>query len=327
MLAVTLILFALVIAAFTVSLLVGARAISLPEILSGLLGRTGSADALVIASQRLPRTVIGLATGLALGAAGALMQGHTRNPLAEPGLFGVNAGAALGVAALVYLFGVDAPLALPVAALLGAAIATALIFLLGLGQLRGAALVMLAVIGTTVSQLLGSFTSALVLLDKQTLDTLRFWQVGSLQNRDVQLLWLLLVLVSAGLVLALVNSFAVNSLSLGEDTARALGTRVASARVTGIVAITLLAGAATALCGPIAFVGLVAPHLARLFSGHDYRWLIPQAALAGAALLLSADTLGRVMAPPGELQAGVVMALLGGPVLVAITRRRRLVAL
>lgn len=317
----------LAVLALALSLVVGARAIPLHEVIDALTGVSDSADALVVTSQRLPRTVAGALAGAALGVAGALMQGHTRNPLAEPGLFGVNAGASLAIAITVFVFGVSAPVAIPVVALIGAGAATVLVFVLGLGHLRGSALVMLAVIGTTIGQLLGSLTSALVLMDKQTLDVLRFWEVGSLQNRDIAYLRLTLLMCVVGLVLAFANAFALNTLSLGEDTARSLGTRLISARITGIAAITLLAGSATALCGPIAFAGLVAPHLARSFCGHDHRWLVPLSALGGIAILLVSDVLGRIMAPPGELQVGIVMALVGAPVLIAITRRRRLVAL
>ncbi len=309
------------------SLMIGSRAIPAPDVLAALLADVDSDDATVVTSQRLPRTLLGLAAGLALGAGGAVMQGHTRNPLADPGLFGVNAGAAFGVALLVFVLGVQAPAAIVVAALVGAGAAATLLFVLGLGSLRGNALVMLAVLGTTLGAFLGAFTQGFVLLDQQTLDVMRFWDVGSIAGRDLSAAALVLPLAAVGLVLALLNGGALSSLGLGEDVARSLGTGVLRARVVGIVAVTLLAGTATAVCGPIGFVGLVAPHVARRFAGHDYRWIVPGSALVGATVLLVADTLGRVVAPPGELQVGIMMALVGAPVLLAITRRRRLVAL
>ncbi|GAA4832758.1 iron chelate uptake ABC transporter family permease subunit [Luteimicrobium xylanilyticum] len=318
---------ALVVAATLLSLAVGARSIPLPDVLHALTGGHATDDAVVVTSQRLPRTLVALGAGAALGAAGALMQGHVRNPLADPGLFGVNAGAALGVAVLVFVLGVDAPGAVVAAALVGAAAAASVLFVLGLRSLQGGAVVLLAVLGTSLAAFLGAITSSFVLLDRQTLDVMRFWQVGSVAGRDTSAAALVLPLVVCGLVLALANGFSLRSLGLGEDVARTLGTRVVRARVVGIGAVTLLAGAATAVCGPISFVGLVAPHLARRLTGHDYAALVPAAALAGAAVLLLADTAGRIVAPPGELQAGIVMAVIGAPILLAVARRRRVVAL
>lgn len=320
-------LVAATVAVAALSLAVGSRSIGIGEVLGALLGRADSDNATVITSQRLPRTVLALVAGAALGVAGALMQGHTRNPLAEPGLFGVNAGATFGVAVLVFALGVQSSVATVVAALIGAGAVSTIVFLLGLGSLRRGAMVMLAVLGTTMAALLSALTAALILLDRQTLDVLRFWEVGAVSNRDLELAGPLLVVVCAGFVLATANAFSLNALTLGEDVAQALGTRVRRSRVVGIVAVTLLAGAATAVCGPLAFVGLVAPHAARFLSGHDYRWLVPYAGLVGAVVLTAADTVGRVAAPPGELQAGVVVVLVGAPLLIAITRRRRLVAL
>ncbi|MFD1825394.1 FecCD family ABC transporter permease [Mumia zhuanghuii] len=320
-------LLAATVVAAVVSLAVGSRTIGFGEVLGALFSDVDSDNATVITSQRLPRTVLALVAGAALGVAGALMQGHTRNPLAEPGLFGVNAGATFGVAVLVFVFGVEARGATVVAALVGAGTVSAVVFLLGLGSLRRGAMVMLAVLGTTMAALLSALTSALILLDRQTLDVLRFWEVGAVSNRDLDLAVPLLAIACVGFVLAAANAFSLNALALGEDVAQALGTRVRRARVVGIAGVTMLAGAATAVCGPIAFVGLVAPHVARVLSGHDYRWLVPYAALIGAVVLTAADTFGRVAAPPGELQAGVVVVVVGAPLLIAITRRRRLVAL
>lgn len=316
-----------VVAVVLVSLTVGSRSIPWTDVLAALTGRLDSDDATVITSQRLPRTLLGVVAGIALGAAGALMQGHTRNPLADPGLFGVNAGATFAVAVLVFAFGVSSPLATVVAALLGAGIVSTLVFVVGLGSLRSGGLLMLAIIGTTLGALLAALTSALVLLDRSTLDVLRFWQVGTISNREFALLPYALPVLAVGILLALVNAFSLNALGLGDEVAQSLGHDVRTSRIVGIVAITLLAGMATALCGPIAFLGLVAPHAARAVTGHDYRWLVPFAALFGAILLLVADTVGRVSARPGELEAGIVMAVIGAPVLLALTRRRRLVAL
>ncbi|OEV09483.1 FecCD family ABC transporter permease [Streptomyces nanshensis] len=309
------------------SLALGSNAIPFRDVLAAVLTHADSDDATVITSQRLPRTLLGLAVGLALGMAGALMQGHTRNPLADPGLFGVNAGAAFAVACLTYGLGVSASPAVVLAALVGAAAVATVVTLFGLRGTSRGALVLLAVAGTALSALLTALTTGLVLLDKRTLDVMRFWQVGSLAGRDYGIVLWILPLLAAGVLLALVNAWSLDALGLGEETARALGTRVRRSRITGIVTITLLAGPATAVCGPIAFLGLVAPHAARALARHDQRWLVPLSGLTGAIVLLVADTLGRVGARPGELQAGIVMAVIGAPVLLALTRRRKLAAL
>lgn len=315
------------VAAVLLSLAVGSRSIPLGEVLGALFRGIDSDNATVVTSQRLPRTVLGVLAGAALGMAGALMQAHTRNPLADPGLFGVNAGAAFGVALLVFVLGAAAPAAIVVAALAGAGAVSAVVLLLGLGSLRGGSLAILAVVGTTIAALLDALTNSFVLMDRATLNTLRFWDVGSIANRDDTVLPAVVPLLLIGMVLALANAFSVNALGLGEDVAVALGTRVRTARLVGIVAITLLAGCATAVCGPIVFVGLVAPHAARRLVGPDQRWLVPLAGLLGIVVLLTADVVGRVAAPPGELQAGIVVSVVGAPVLLAVARRRRLVAL
>lgn len=313
--------------AVLVSLGLGSRAMPPGDVFGALFLGTDSDNATVITSQRLPRTVLGLGCGLALGLAGALMQGHTRNPLADPGLFGVNAGATFGVALLVFGLGVTDRSAVVLAALLGAAVVATLVFVLGLRSTRAGGLVMLAIIGTATAALLSALTSALVLLDRQTLDVMRFWEVGALSNRDYELMVWVAPLAAVGAVLALVNAFGLNTLALGDEVARSLGTRVRTTRITGIVAITLLVGPATAVCGPIALLGLVAPHAARAVVGPDQRWLVPCAGLVGAIVLLAADTTGRVVQEHGELQVGIVTAFIGAPVLLSITRRRRLVAL
>ena len=310
-----------------VSLAFGSRAIPLGEVLGALFAGVDSDNATVITSQRLPRTGLGIAAGFALGMSGALMQAHTRNPLADPGLFGVNAGATFAVAVLVFGFGIAAPAALVAAALVGAAVVATLVFLLGLRGVRGGGMVMLAIVGTTLGALLASLTSAMVLLDRNTLDVLRFWEVGSISLRNTDLLSLVAPLYLLGVVLAVANAFSLNALGLGDEVAQSLGTSVRSARVVGILAITLLAGTTTAICGPIGFLGLVAPHLARAVTRHDQRWLVPLSGLAGVSILLFADTAGRFVLERVELEVGIAMALIGAPILLLLTRSRRLVPL
>lgn len=308
-------------------LAVGAREIPLAEVWSALVAPTGAENDVVVRSLRVPRTLLGVAVGLALGMAGALMQGHTRNPLAEPGLLGVSAGAAFLVVVGIHVFGVASLSGYVWFAFAGAFGASVLVFLLGSASRDGATPVTLALAGVAVTALLQAFTSALVLADSRTLDQYRFWAVGSLAGRDDDVALQVLPFLLVGVVLALANAPGLNLLALGEDVARGLGVRVAATRWTGLAAITLLTGAATAACGPIAFVGLVVPHVCRALTGPDHRWLVPTSGLAGAVLLLGADVVGRVVVRPGELQVGIVLALVGAPFFVALVRRRKLVAL
>ena len=309
------------------SLAIGAKEIPLPEVWSAVVGPTGTENDIVVRSLRAPRTALGIAVGIALGMAGALMQGHTRNPLAEPGLLGVSAGAAFLVVLGIYAFGVTGLQGYVWFAFAGAFGASVLVFLLGSVSRDGATPVTLALAGVAVSALLGALTSAMVLVDSQTLDQYRFWAVGSLAGRDVDVAVQVAPFLLAGVLLALVNAPGLNLLSLGEDVARGLGVHLTATRWTGLAAITLLTGAATAACGPIAFVGLVVPHICRVLTGPDHRWLVPASGLAGAVLLLVADVVGRVVVRPGELQVGIVLALVGAPFFVLLVRRRKLVSL
>ncbi|HEU0086779.1 MAG TPA: iron chelate uptake ABC transporter family permease subunit [Pseudonocardiaceae bacterium] len=309
------------------SLAVGAKPISVPAVWDALWSPAGTADHIVVRSLRLPRTWLGALAGLALGVAGALMQGHTRNPLADPGLLGVNAGAAFLVVVGIYALGVTSLFGYIWFAFAGALAASLLVFLLGSLGRGGSTPVTLAVAGVALAVLLQALTSALVLSDTNTLDAYRFWSAGSLANRDTAIIAQVAPFLLAGLAVAAVHAPGLNLLSLGDDVARGLGQRVALTRCTGLVAITLLTGSAVAACGPIWFLGLVAPHLARALTGPDYRWLLPASGLAGAVLLLFADMLGRVVARPGELYVGIVLALIGAPFFIALVRRRRLVTL
>jgi ABC-type Fe3+-siderophore transport system permease subunit len=318
----------LVLAASVASIAVGTRSLGLGEIGRALLGDDPASEATIIVRQlRVPRTVLGLLVGAALGMAGALMQGHTRNPLGDPGLLGVTAGASLSVVVAIAFFGVTSPGGYVWFAFVGALLGTVLVYAIGSAGPGGATPVTLALAGAALSALLYALVRAIVVSDQQTLDSFRFWQVGALAGRDADVVWQVAPFIALGVVLALANAPALNLLGLGEDVARGLGQRIWLARVVGLAAITLLCGAATAACGPIAFVGLVVPHAVRALTGPDHRWLVPCSALMGAALLLVADVLGRVLARPGELQVGIVLALIGAPFFIALVRRRRTVAL
>jgi ABC-type Fe3+-siderophore transport system permease subunit len=322
------VLVALLAAACAASIAVGTRSMGLGEVWRALLdGGLTSEEAVIVRQLRVPRTVLGLMVGLALGIAGALMQGHTRNPLGDPGLLGVTAGASLAVVLSIALLGITSPSGYVWFAFLGALAGTVLVYAIGSAGRGGPTPITLALAGAALSALLYGLVRAVLVSDQQTLDAFRFWVVGALAGRGADVAWQVAPFIALGLLLAVANSPALNLLGLGEDVARGLGQRIWLARLVGLAAITLLAGAATAACGPIAFVGLVVPHAVRAFTGPDHRWLIPCAGLAGAVLLLVADVLGRVVARPGELQVGIVLALVGAPFFIALVRRRGTAAL
>ncbi|GAA3230970.1 FecCD family ABC transporter permease [Nonomuraea helvata] len=327
-LTVLLALLAAVFVAIVLSITIGSKSVPLPDAWHALTAPTGTENDIVIRSLRIPRTALGILAGIALGVAGALMQGHTRNPLADPGLLGVTQGAAFAMVSSIILLGASSLLAYIWFGLAGALVASVAVFALGMvGGRGGPTPVTLALAGTAVSALLYALTSAIVLLDEQAMDVFRFWQAGSIASRGSDVVWQVLPFIVVGLVLAMVNAPGLNALSLGEDVARSLGQNIARTRTVGIAAVTLLSGASVAACGSLAFVGLIVPHLVRPLSGTDHRWLLPYSGLVGAALLLLADVIGRVVAPPGELEVGVVLALLGAPFFVALVRRRKPVRL
>jgi iron complex transport system permease protein len=315
-----------VLAAGLLSLAVGSRAISPATVVDVLLHPDGSDASTIVHQLRIPRTALGMLVGVALGVAGALMQGHTRNPLAEPGLLGVSSGAAFAVVVGIYVFGISSLTGYAWFSLVGAGLASAAVFAIGNARGRPDP-VSLVLAGTAVSALLAAFTQALVLRDIDTLDAYRFWAVGSVTGRGLDVFWQVLPFVAVGLVLAAASTPGLNLLQLGDDVARSLGMNPTRHKVVGIVTVMLLAGGATAACGPIVFLGLVVPHVARYFAGVDYRWVVPYAGLLGALLIVLTDVLGRVVVRPGELQVGIVMALVGGPVFVLLVRRSRMVRL
>ncbi len=313
-------------AAALLGLLIGSRAIGAGAVLSALFDPDGGEISTIVHGLRLPRTVLCVAVGAALGVGGALMQGHTRNPLADPGLLGVTAGASFAVVIGIFVFGVTSLSGYAWFSLAGAGLAAAAVFAIGSAGGRPNPL-SLVLAGTAVSALLLSLTQAIVLRDLDTLDDFRFWNVGSASGRDFDVVLQVAPFIVVGLLLAAISAPGLNLLQLGDDVAASLGMNPTRHKVLGITTVMLLTGAATAACGPIAFVGLVVPHVARFFAGVDYRWLLPYAGLVGGLLMILADVIGRVVVRPGELQVGIVMALVGGPVFVYLVRRSRMVSL
>ncbi|MFM9441545.1 FecCD family ABC transporter permease [Streptomyces acidiscabies] len=302
------------------SLALGARSVPLSTVVDALLRDAHGRDALVVTGLRLPRTVIGLFVGAALGVAGAVAQGVTRNPLASPTTLGINAGAGFAVVVAIYTLGLDNPVEYVWFAFAGAAAAA--LFAQALARRSGDIdPVRLALGGTVLQLVLISWTSAVMLLNQRTLDEARFWLAGSLAERPLSALWQVLPTLILGLVVALAVSPALNTLALGDDAAAALGVPVGKVRLAGGIAVVLLAGSSVAVAGPLAFIGLAAPHLVRPFLGSDHRLLVPGCLLAGPILLLSSDVLGRLVIRPSELEAGLVTAFLGAPLLALLARK------
>ncbi|MFJ6295516.1 FecCD family ABC transporter permease [Streptomyces griseoviridis] len=309
--------------AVLLSLAVGTRPVPPAAVLDALLHGGSSPDALVVRSLRLPRTEVGLTAGAALGVAGAALQAVTRNPLADPGILGLSQGAAAGVV-LAIASGLASGFAGYVwYAFAGAVVAACLVYGIAARGRGGASPVKLALAGTALSAMTAGGTTVVLTSSSATLDQFRFWQVGALSGRDAGTVGRMLPFLLAGAVLVLACARGLDALALGDETARALGHRVGLVRVTAALGATLLTAAAVAAAGPIAFVGLAVPHLARrLVTSGGHRAVLPLSALLGAGLLLAADVAGRVVRAPAEVPAGVMTALVGVPVLVVLVRRR-----
>ena len=307
------------------SIAIGSKQIPLPTVIDALRHYNESdTDHVIVRSLRVPRTLIGLMVGAALGLSGALMQGVTRNPLADPGILGVNGGAALFVVGGIYWFGLSSLTSYVWLAFLGAAAASVAVYFLGSLGREGATPVKLALAGAALTAMLGSLTTALLIGDVDTFDQFRFWSVGSFAGRGPEIAKQVAPFILVGIVLALFCGRVLNALSLGDDVAKSLGQRVGLARAFVAVVVVLLCGAATAAAGPIGFIGLTIPHVARLVTGPDYRWILPYSMLLAPILLLGSDVIGRVVALPGELQVGIVTAVLGAPFFIILVRRRKL---
>lgn len=304
------------------SITLGAANISTETVYAALFAFDGSFDHLIITTVRLPRVLAGAAVGAALAVAGGIMQGLTRNPLADSGLLGINAGAAFAVVLAVYLLG-SPPLTLyAVFAFIGAGTAAAIVYLLGSMGRGGATPLRLTLAGVIFTAFVSSFTTALLISDQETLDKIRFWTAGSLAGRDMNLLGMIVPYIAFGLVGALLISRQITTISLGEEVAAGLGQNTTWVKGIAALLVVLLSGGAVALAGPVGFVGLVVPHVVRFFVGVDYRWVLPYAAVVGGIFVTVADVLARVLIRPQEFPVGVMMALVGAPFFIWLARWR-----
>lgn len=311
---------ALLVLLCAVSLAFGVRGVSLDDILAALSGRTATVSEAAVAA-RIPRTVLALLVGAALALAGTTMQAVTRNPLADPGLLGVSGGASLAVVIGIAFFGLSAPVSTLFIAMAGAAVAAVFVYAVGSLGGGGATPLKLALAGAATSAALLSLVSAILLPRVDIMSQFRFWQIGGVGGAD----WGRIALIAPGLIVGALICFAsargMNGLALGDELATGLGINVLRTRLLAALGAVILCGAATAVAGPIGFVGLVVPHLCRLLFGPDHRWLLPASAIAGSALLVASDVVGRLIARPAEVEVGIVTAVIGAPVFIWIVRR------
>lgn len=305
------------------SLAFGARFISFNEVLDTLIHSRMTTINEIVVHERIPRTVFGIIAGSALGVSGALMQAITRNPIADPSILGVNTGATLFVVGGIAFFGISSPEEYIFIALIGAAITT--VFVYGIGSLGpgGATPIKLVLAGAATSAALSSLVSAIIMPREQVMNAVRFWQVGSISGATWEGIFSILPFLVIGLILGLIATPALDALAMGDDIATGLGVRVGVVRLIGALAGVLLCGATTALAGPIGFVGLMVPHTMRLILGPNLRWIVPMSALGGAILLTLSDVMGRLIGSPGELEAGIVTAFIGAPILIIIAMRAK----
>jgi iron complex transport system permease protein len=310
------------------SITMGSRGVGISTIWKAFADYDPSnASETVIRELRVPRTLIGIFAGAALGLSGAILQGVTRNPLAEPGIMGINAGAATFIVFGIMVLGTQSVSTYVWFAFIGAGAATVTVYGIASFGREGATPVKLALAGAAVTAILTSITSAIVMTNVSALNELRFWQVGALAGRYFPVFWQTFPFLLVGIVVALGTGRALNGLALGQDLALAHGQRVRLTRAVMFVTVAVLCGAATAACGPIVFLGLIVPHLARMICGPDYRWILAYSLLLTPIVLLVADIVGRVIVSPGELQVGVVIGVIGAPAFILLVRYRNLAEL
>lgn len=319
-------LIAVLVIAAVLSVTFGARDVSLTDVWGGLTGSTDTAST-AAAAKRIPRTVLAMLVGAALAVSGAVLQGATRNPLADPQILGINGGAALAIVTGIAFFGLSSATSYIWVGMVGAGAAAVFVYAIGSLGRGGATPLRLALAGAVTAVAFSSLTSAILLPRTDVMNVFRFWQVGGVGGATPATILQVLPFLLAGLVICLASASALNTLALGDELAAGLGARVRTARLVSSGGAVILCGAATAVAGPIGFVGLVVPHMIRLVVGVDHRWLLPVSALGGAVLLTLADVVGRVVARPQEIEVGIVTALLGAPFFIALVRRQKMRAL
>lgn len=304
----------------------GVRAVSFDDILAALSGHDETLSQAAIV-KRIPRTILALLVGAALALAGATMQAVTRNPIGDPGILGIANGASLAVVCGLAFFGLVEPYGQMLVAIVGAAVAAVFVYTVGSLGRGGATPLKLALAGAATSAAFASLISAIMLPRVDLLQAFQSWQVGGVGGAE----WPRIAITAPALLLGALLCFAsargMNSLALGDDMAAGLGEHVLRTRLVSGLGSVILAGAATAIAGPIGFVGLIVPHLCRMLVGTDHRWLLPFSALTGAALLTASDIIGRVIAPSEEIQVGIITAIVGAPFFIWIVRRQKVRAL
>nr|WP_233615637.1 iron ABC transporter permease [Leucobacter chromiisoli] len=304
------------------SAVLGVREVTPDDVFSALAGDTSTISEAAVA-KRLPRTVLALLVGAALAISGAAMQAVTRNPLAEPGILGISSGASLAVVVGIVFFGLARPFSFMAIAILGAAASAVFVYVVGSLGRGGATPLKLALAGAASSAAFVSLTSAIMLPHVDLMRTFQFWQVGGVGGASWGGIAAVLPVLGIGALICLASARGMNSLALGDDLAAGLGEHVLRSRIIAACGAVVLCGAATAVAGPIGFVGLVIPHVCRMLAGPDHRWLLPFSAVTGAGLLLGADVLGRVVARPAEIEVGIVTAVIGAPFFIWIVRRQK----
>lgn len=314
--------FVVLLAVLLASVMVGSKSIPPRVVWDALFHPAALPDHFAIRDYRVPRTVVGLAVGMALGVAGALIQALTRNPLADPGILGVHAGASFSVTVAVGLLGVRSIHGYMWFAFGGALVVTLMVLALGSTR-QGQSPVVMVLAGVCIGAVLGGVREALQLTNPDAFDAMRSWNAGSLVGRPLEVVWPILPFFAVALVVAFAVSGPLNAMALGDELAAAQGVRLMRTRVLAIVALTLLAGGATAIAGPIGFVGLMVPHVARWLVGPHQRWIFAYSIVLAPGLLLASDVLGRVVMRPSEIPVGIVTAFVGAPVLVMLVRRKK----
>lgn len=305
------------------SLAFGARYVNFADIIDILLNGKKTSLIDIVVHERIPRTVFGIIAGAALGVSGALMQAITRNPIADPGILGVNTGASLFVVSGMALFHIGSLNQYIWLSLIGATATSLFVYVIGSLGYGGATPIKLALAGAATSAALSSVVSAIILPRTEVMNAFRFWQVGSISGATWEGIYTVLPFLITGLIIGVLVSPALDALALGDDVATGLGIRTGTVRLLGALSGILLCGATTALAGPIGFIGLMVPHMMRMFCGPNLRLIIPMSAVGGAILLTISDVLGRLISSPGELESGIVTSFLGAPILIIIAMRAK----